>query len=118
MALNLINPITQSLEIGQLAGPDDECYQNRTGYEVIVANERYALIPIATEETARIGEEVQVDSMGAMKRGQVVRILSGFQEDYTEQILIGDVNEGIRVLERYFNTENGLTEKQITIPFS
>lgn len=118
MATNLINPVTKSLEIGQLAGAEDECYQNRTGYEVIVANEKYALIPIATEETARIGEEVQVDSMGIMKQGQVVRVLSGFQEDYREQILLGETTAGIRVLERHYDVQSGLKEKRCTWPLS
>lgn len=118
MTANLINPITQSLEIGQLAGPEDACYQDRTGYEVIVANEKYALIPIATEETARIGEEVQVDSMGIMKRGQVVRVLSGVQEEYTEQVLLGETTEGIRILERRYDVQSGLEEKRMMRPFS
>lgn len=118
MALNLINPVTQSLEAGQLAGPEDECYQSRTGYEVIVANEKYALIPIHTEEIARIGEEVQVDSMGAMKRGKVVRVLSGFQEDYTEQILLEEEAKKIRILERHYDYQNGLIEKNRSLPLS
>ena len=118
MALNLINPVTLSLDVGQLSGPEDECFQNRTGYEIIVANEKYALIPIATEEIARIGEEVQVDSMGVMKRGQVVRVLSGFQEEYTDQILLGETTEGIRVLERHFSHQSGLSEKNMTLPLS
>jgi hypothetical protein len=118
MALNLINPVTQSLEISQLAGPGDECFQSRIGYEVIVANEKYALLPIAADENARIGEEVEVDSMGLMKRGRVIRVLSGFQEEYLDQILRGETTQGIRVLERHFDTRNGLTEKNTIIPLS
>jgi len=118
MAANLINPVTKSLEIDQLARSGDECYQQRTGYEVIVANEKYALIPIATEETAQIGEEVQVDSMGIMTRGQVVRVLSGFQEEYTEQILLEETTQGIQVLERHYDGQSGLQEKQMSRPLS
>lgn len=71
MTTNLINPITKLLEIGQLAGPEDTCYQNRTGYEV------------------------QVDSMGIMKRGQVVR-----------------------VLERHYDARSGIRETRVIRPFS
>jgi len=118
MAVNLINPVTRSLEIGQLSKMGDECYSIRTGYEVIVANEKYALVPIATDDTAQIGEEVQVDSMGIMTRGRVIRVLSGSQEEYTDQILLEEVEQGFQFLERHFDVQSGLQEKRRTRPLS
>lgn len=114
MAVNLINPVTQSLEIDQLSKMGDECYSNRTGYEVIVANEKYALVPIATDDIAEIGEEVQVDSMGIMTRGQVIRVLSGSQEEYTDRILLEETEQGIQFLERHYDVQSGLQEKRRT----
>ncbi|WP_088187043.1 hypothetical protein [Desulfosporosinus sp. FKA] len=101
MTINLTNPITENLTIEQLAGQNDNCFGKRTGYEVIADNEVFALIPQAEEdETAQIGEIVTVGSFGLPRRAQVVRVLSGFEDDYTDQRIIEE-NEVIYKVQEY-----------------
>lgn len=114
MALNLNNPITENLSASLLAGPDDDCQGQRTGYEVIVMDEKYALLPLSSHTNAKIGEEVQIDSMGLMKRGIVVRILSGTQAEFIEQTVVEETDSTYRVHERIYKNSQ-VRKRDLTV---
>ncbi|MDA8226527.1 MAG: hypothetical protein M0T74_02270 [Desulfitobacterium hafniense] len=116
MTLNLTNPITEDLRVEHLAGANEPCQEKRTGYEVILDGDKFALKPIAKDEQAKIGEEVTVSSMGKMRRGQVVRVLSGYEHSYIDQKIVDETEDLFKVQEVSHSTKEGITERDFEVP--
>lgn len=111
MTINLTNPITEKLTVEQLAGQNDDCYGERIGYEVMVDDEVFALIPQAPEEeTPKVGEIVTVSSFGLARRAQVIRVLSGFEDDYKDQWIIKENENTYKVHESIYSEKRGKKE--------
>lgn len=115
MTLNLSNPITENLSLEQLAGKADDCYTPRIGYEVAADGERFALLPLFSEgEEAKIGETVTVSSLGLPRRAQVVRVLSGYEETYTDREIVGQ-NESTYEIRERTHDKSGMRERSYEI---
>lgn len=116
MPINLTNPITENLTVEQLAGRNDDCYMKRTGYEVLADDEIFALIPQAPEgDMAKIGETVTVSSFGLPRRAQVVRVLSGYENSYIEQTIVGETENTYKIWECTFSQSDGINERNFEI---
>jgi|GEM_PF-3738480 hypothetical protein len=116
MTINLTNPITENLTIEQLAGQNDDCFGKRIGYEVMADDEVFALIPQGMEEdSAKIGQTVTVSSFGLPRRAQVIRVLSGFENDYTDQRIAEENETTYKIHESTYSQMKGKKERSYKI---